>query len=185
MRYGLIISAALILIIIAILSSKNYFNSPAVGTIDKSNQAADTSKPINKLDFEGKYFSFSYPSTFSLSPNSKVSGGELEDYSFTNNGTAAIWNLTVIVQNILNGQINNDGSYNYRKTYPNLFSEQQLTLGLNQIFLMTSKSGGYNKTAFIVHGGMDCNITLTSNSSIDASAMDSDLNMILASWTWL
>jgi len=182
--YRLILLVVVIVILLFILFSitKNYFNSPAVGTINSL--TTNATKTTTLLTAEGKTFSFSYPSSFLPGPSKPLSTGDVEKFSFITTNQSP-WNLNIQIRKLAGGQISNDGSYNLRKTYPDIYTEQVVTLNLNTAYIMASNTGGYNKVVFMVNGNIDANISLLSGSSADSPKMDAVLNQIISSWKWL
>ena len=177
-------SIVLILIVILIAISRQYFNSPSAGTVSTKTVQTTTKASDTTLTIEGKTFSFSYSSVFQPTTASSLASNDIEKFSFVTFQSSP-WNLSIIVSNLPTGRVENDGSYNLRKTNPDIYTEQVVSFNSNTMHIMTSNSGGYNKVVFIGHGNIEAVITLTSNSSADSLIMDRALNQILSSWKWL
>lgn len=179
---GLIVFGVLVLIITILSFGNNYFNSPSTGQIITSDAVKEVSPTT--LTVEGITFSFSYPSTFQPSQTRPLTNGDVEKFTFVSPSLSP-WNLSIQIRELAGGQISNDGSYNLRKTNPDTYTEEIVTLNSNKAYIMTSNTGGYNKVAFIVHDNIDANISLQSGSSADSEKMDAVLNQIISSWKWL
>lgn len=182
--YGLIGSIVLILIVILIAISRQYFDSPSPGMVSAQIVQTTAKASDTSLMVEGKTFSFSYSSVFQPTSASSLAINDIEKFSFVANQSSP-WNLSVIISNLPTGRIEDDGSYNYRKTNPKTYTEQAVSFNSNIMHIMTSNTGGYNKVVFIGHGNIEAVIALISNGSADSQKMDLALNQILSTWQWL
>ena len=180
--YGLLGLIILITLIIMVSISRDYLASPSIGTVSQSEQVA--SKKISLLSFEGKRFSFSYPNYFLPSDSSPANGSDIEKYSFVASQTAT-WNINIRVFSLSQPSLAYDPSYNFRKTNPQTYSEEVVTLGTNEAHIMTTGGGGYSRVVFLINGNIDASILLSSSSSLDSAKMDATLNQMIASWKWL
>ena len=177
--FGLVI---LVLLIMILSIGKDYLSSPSVGSVTQA--APETTKKQSLLGFVGKKFSFSYPSYFQQLQSSAVDGSDIEKYAFAANQTAT-WNINIKVSTLSQPTLNNDPSYNLRKTYPQTYTEEIVKLGANEAHIMSSNGGGYSKVVFLINGSIDASILLSSSSSIDSAKMDASLNQMITSWIWL
>lgn len=176
---GLIV---LVLIFMIVAFGNSYFNSPSIGQIFTSNTVREISPTL--LTVEGKTFSFSYPSSFQPGQTRPLTKGDVEKFTFVSPSLSP-WNLSIQIRELSDGLITSDGSYNLRKTNPDTYTEQIITLNSNKAYIMTSNTGGYSKIAFVIHNNIDANIILTSSSSADSEKMDAVLIQIISSWKWL
>ena len=151
-RLILLVVVIVILLFILLAITKNYFNSPSVGTINTLTTRATTTTSL--LSAEGKTFSFSYPSSFLPGQSKQLSKGDVEKLSFITTDQSP-WNLDIQIRQLAGGQISNDGSYNLRKTNPDIYTEQVVKLNSNTAYIMASNTGVYNKVVFIVNGKID------------------------------
>lgn len=160
----------------------DYLTSPSVGTVSQSTPKSDTK--VSTLRFVGQKFSFSYPIYFQPVQSTPVTGSDIEKYAFVTSRTAT-WNLSVKVTSLSLDSLYSDGSYNLRKTNPQTYMEEVVTLGTNEAHIMSYKDGGYSKVVFLLNSGIDASILLSSSSVLDSSKMDDILNQIITSWKWL
>lgn len=132
----------------------------------------------------GKTISFSYPSTLHLAKADALSSGDVEKFALVSTQEPP-WNISIQIRKLPSGQLTDDGSYNLRKTHPELYKEQQLTLGQQKVVIMSEQNAGYAKVAFLVHGGLVAEIAISNSSSLNNTMLDQAVNSLISSWQWL
>jgi hypothetical protein len=158
--------AILVLILIAV-SVSHYVNAPSSGTITSAIPTASP-QPAHTISLQGKYANFSYPSDFNPLPNDKP-----------------VPLLSIQVESLPTNNLRDNGSYNFRKTYPDHYTEVVKPINGQDIYILTDKtSSNYNKTAFFTHNGKVATVNI--NGGVPESSSDTDkmLTGIVSSWEW-
>jgi hypothetical protein len=174
--------AILVLILIAV-SVSHYVNAPSSGTITSAIPTASP-QPAHTISLQGKYANFSYPSDFNPLPNDKPVPPQLEIFSFVAHRTESLL-LSIQVESLPTNNLRDNGSYNFRKTYPDHYTEVVKPINGQDIYILTDKtSSNYNKTAFFTHNGKVATVNI--NGGVPESSSDTDkmLTGIVSSWEW-
>lgn len=131
------------------------------------------------------YASFSYPNT--LSPLAGMDGPHGEEVAVYNYGKQDVvsWHLAVSINHLQQPTLTSDSSYMVRKDRPSQYQATTVTSGANTFIVMTDmQAGGFGKTAFILHGDLSADISLTGDDSSGGSTLAQAFQQVLQSWKW-
>lgn len=131
------------------------------------------------------YASFSYPNT--LSPLAGMDGPHGEEVAVYNYGKQDVvpWHLAITINHLQQPSLTSDSGYMVRKDHPSQYQAATLTSGANTFIVMTdTQAGGFGKAAFILHGDLSADISLTGDDSSGGSTLAQTFQQILQSWKW-
>jgi hypothetical protein len=131
------------------------------------------------------YANFSYPNT--LSPLAGMDGPHGEEVALYNYGKQDVvpWHLAITINHLQQPSLNSDSGYMVRKDRPSQYQATTITSGSNTFIVMTdTQAGGFGKAAFILHGDLSADISLTGDDSLGGSTLAQVFLQILQSWEW-
>ncbi|HSH31283.1 MAG TPA: hypothetical protein VK963_01305 [Candidatus Saccharimonadales bacterium] len=158
-------------------------NSPAIGTITKSappqGNVAEPEVELEQLD--GRYISFTHPTSYKVSPKEPVNAAALEQYVLVS-GSFPSKLLAVTVTRLPSGSLADDSSYKLRQLQSETYLEQKRRIDGDQVSLMI-KRAGFERVTFWPHNGMLATIVLSSGAP-DQDELEQEYARILESWRW-
>jgi hypothetical protein len=161
----------------------HYINAPSTGTITSVIPTV-APKPAHTVSLQGTYANFSYPSDFNPVPDDKPVPPQLEVFSFVAHKAESLL-LSIQVESLPTGNLRDNGSYNFRKTYPNRYTEVVKPINGQDIHIMSdTTSAMYIKTAFFTHSGKVATVTISGGVPNDSAKTDQTLADIVRSWEW-
>jgi hypothetical protein len=192
MRRTRVLKTVLGLCVVVLLSGiylfVHYINSPAAASnitnpaLSNSRTTTHTPRAINVV---GPYASFSYPASFTASPQSPLMGNVLAIYSYEHRALIP-WQLTITITMVPNGSPDSDSAYYARIENPAQYTESTETINNKAVTIMTdSISGGFNKVAFLFHDDRSADIAFSSQDAQNSAEEQTVLNQVLRSWRWI
>lgn len=149
-------------------------NSPAVGTVTTSNtsnvSAEKTQQPDKK--YKGRYFSFTYPSSFESRPVQNQPG-YLDNVSFVGASPHDVF----INIGLFKASISTDSGVGFRKDRP----QEYKVVPTGPSSIVFSKNDGKEYTGFIQHGGYELTVSVTTIANSDLASI---YNAITQSLQW-
>jgi hypothetical protein len=182
----LLLAAVIILVVGLLIIIFKSLDKPAQGVINNQVLPSSESKPVQvtPVAATGKYVSFKYPSSFSVTPSTKAEGNELETFAYVKQ-PSPFWFLNITVSSLPSGNLSDDGSYNMRSLDAARYKKGQLQINGTLVTTFYDGSDGYAKTAFIAHGGKLFSLSLHSNDTPNADKLDNVFADVLKSLKWL
>jgi hypothetical protein len=159
------------------------FSSPSQGVI-QTTIVPVAAKKLDPISTKGKTANFTRPAAFIELAPEKLATGDIEKFSYLDQELTA-WNLAIQIKKLPSGVLADDGGYNFRKHYPDRYTEEKLKINGLDVSIMSDQSGGYAKAAFMVHNGLVAYVALTSASSSNSTGLDEALHTVINSWQWL
>jgi hypothetical protein len=160
-------------------------NSPSEGVIKAAPpMPASRQSSGSPVTVRGKTASFQYPGVMRQTKADALTSGDVEKFAFVNPDMPP-WNLSIQVRKLPSGQLADDGSYNFRHVHPEQYTEQKLTANGAPASIMSDRTAGFGKVAFLVHGGLAAEIALTSTDTADTAQLQAALMTVTQTWHWL
>ncbi len=182
MRLG--ISLALVAFVVGVAAGLNYYiNTPSTSTITAS-AVAPTPKPPGKVVLQGAYANFDYTEDFKPVKSDPPVPPQLMNYNFVSHKTENVL-LSIQIMSLPTGNINDNGSYLFRKLYPNRYQQTTKTINGQTVYIMADvTSSTFNNVAFFSQGQKIASVSLDGGSPMDADNLDQSLSDIVSSWQW-
>lgn len=159
--------------------------SAKVFTTVGSTAVAPTDQAATLSTVHNPYASFSYPNP--LSPLAGMDGPHGEEVAIYNYGKQDVvpWHLAVAINHLQQPSLSSDSGYTLRKNHPSRYQATTVTSGANTFIVMTdTQAGGFNKAAFLLHGDLSADISLTGDDSSGGSTLAQAFQQVLQSWKW-
>jgi len=180
----LLIIVPLVSLIVAGVLVAKAANSPSEGVVQASKSLPAKQDSESVLTVRGKTASFQYLSVLHQTKADALSAGDVEKFSFVNPAVPP-WDLDIQVRKLPSGQLADDGSYNLRLHHPEQYTEQKTTINGALIPIMSDKTAGFGKVAFLTHGGLVAEIAMTSSGTSQTDQIQASLLKVLQTWHWL
>lgn len=155
---------------------------PAAGAVVSKQSGDDRqSQPAGNYTLSGDYLSFSYPNSFTASPDQQLSSGMLQQNKLlsTSGGSKS---LVVTVTSLPSGQLDDDPSFYMRSLHPQTYQLTKQTIGDDQV-VIASRQGSFEEVAFWPHAGKLATIALSGTTTNQADAL-ATFNQIVQSVGW-
>jgi hypothetical protein len=178
----------LVILTVLLVSAVAYliwlFNQPAVGVVHVVKQEptqAEKEALLPPIRFEGKYVVFSYPSGYAkreVEPDTV----SLEKGTFVASGSSSRM-LAFSVMDMRGKTLDDIPAFRLRSDVKRDVYEQgkkKVKDGSSTI-IFTKKEEGYEKTAFILHGGLLLTLSVSSQAFADPERIEKDFQQILES----
>ncbi len=176
-----------IVIVAAIIGVKQVIGGSAEGTITTTGttQQAAAEPATTMVAEQGKYASFNYPSYFTPQKSEPAITPVLVNYNYIKSQIGS-WQLAIQISSLSTGNLDDNGSYHYRKITPSQYVFTTQTVNGKSVPFVTDKTlGGYNQVAYLTNGSKVASVSLLGSNGQDTAKMDEALKSILASWQWL
>ncbi len=181
----LILPVIILALVLAAIFLVKSLSKPAVGVISQPQLGQSDSAPkVQNTTATGKFISFAYPSDFTLHPQDRPSGQQLESFSLSK-GPSPFTNLNIEVDSLPNGNLADDGSYNFRVANAGRFKLEHWSAGGINLAVFSDQTLPYAKTAFLVHGGRVLSISLSGGNPENSAAMDKTIKDLTSSIRWV
>lgn len=181
-----VVAGGILLVIIgAGLAVYGSLSSPVNGSVNSPAPATKSTTAPTLAHAQGSYASFSYPSTYSKAAASPPAGTMVEAFALANRGAVPPADIDVSILQLPSGQLADDGSYHYRQVDPSKYRPETWTIAGASVPIMDDTSGGYAKVAFLVHGQLVAEISVSCTSSADSTTLDNDLKIVITNFKWL
>lgn len=182
LKFWLVVGMLLVLWAAA-LFTQHILNTPAQGIVAERTAIDNGSSTERLIRLNGKTAKFQYPAQIQKLKTDNLAVGDIEKFLF-NKPEHGNWSLTVLIKRLPSGVLAADGNYNLRKQNPQQYVEQTRTINGAAVSVMTDHSGAYNQVAFMPHGEIVAEVSLSGAESNDADSQ-AILNTVLNSWQWL
>ena len=177
--------AVLVIVVAGLFFAISYLSKPAVGTVQTTNYDTEAAPPqqVHNVKAVGKYVSFTYPSNFTALAAVKPAGTQLEILNYAKTDIP-VWYLNTQVSSLPSGNLLDDGSYNMRRLDSSRYKLEYWQAGASSVPVFVDSSAGYNKAAFVAHGGKLFTVSITSGDTTNNSTLDATLHQVLNSLEW-
>jgi hypothetical protein len=160
----------------------HHISGPASGAVvtKQARNSAQTNK-VSTYQLEGDYLSFSYPNSFTVSPEQALAPGVSQQnrLSQVRDGSQS---LVLTVTNLPSGRLDDDPSYHMRTLHPETYALTQQTIGDNHL-VIASRQDSFEKVAFWPHSNKLATIAL-SGTTANLTAANAAFSDILRSVSW-
>lgn len=158
-------------------------NSSSVGTINLS-RTSQVPEKLPRTTVTNQWSSFSYGDGLVAQRTDAVSPPVLGVYSY-DKPVVSPWNLTIQIRQLPSGNLADDGSYAFRQANSLKYVKEPVRqIGQNSVIIFSDPSVSFAKSAFMAHGGLEANVSLSGGRMYDAASMQAELDTLLASWHW-
>lgn len=161
-------------------------SGPSTGVVKSSlNEAKAVPAVQIRKTIDGQYASFSLHDGFVKTTTDKPTGNEVELSSFARQRTAGSWNAVVRIVR-LNGQpLQQEGTFNFRKTLSDRFDMTEQTIGNNDVITFTdNQDPSFSKVAYLTNGDVAASVALMGGMPDDFGRLEAELRDMLTSWRW-
>lgn len=185
LRPRLIITALLLLLItsgIAVLYKK--FAGNSVGSVTVGVPAPEVAPVVNRLPIQSAYATFTRSSELKESRLEKPVDPVLVNHSFTKQQFSP-WSLGIQIVRLPTGSLSDAGTYNYRNKFTAQFTKSQRMIGKQATTVFVDRTTpGFNQAVYFQNGSRAASVTLSGGTSVQAEAMQAEIDSIITSWQW-
>lgn len=149
--------------------------------------AGNTSIPMppQPILVDGTYAKFSYPG--GMQPMTGMEGPmgeEVAVYNYKMPDTVP-WHLAITINHLHEPGLSYDTNFLVRKNHPDQYQQSTLTANGNTFTVMTdTQAGGFAKVAFVLHGDLSADISLTGDDSSGDTTLAQAFQQVLTAWRW-
>lgn len=174
---GLAVTALIGVVLVVRLTSR-----PAKGSLT-TGQSVDTPTPvIAPKQLDGQYFSLRYPGRYDfVVGKDQPPPGRLETEQLV--ATAKLNSDRLTITLAQSAKLEDDASYYYRHTNPQLYKEEKAVIDQTPAVLMSRTEGNYERTAFVWRGNRLLTIALSSQ-TVDADFYNQEFSLVTSSFKW-
>lgn len=168
-------------IAIAVVAFAVFATSSVKGTIkpaDEGSLRKASGPPPGTVD--GKYFKFDYQGGYTLRKNELQDRNAIEQHKLIAS-TAYEKAITATVKRLPNGDVTEDSAYKLRKTFPDQYTESQMSVKGQTVRVFT-KFDGQEQDLFLSKDNLLTTIVLTTGSKEDN--IKSEAKTLLDSFQW-
>jgi hypothetical protein len=168
-------------ILVALIAVAAYFWSTKSnqGTIAYAASPGQQARISYKV-LNGKYISFIYNGEYAVINMQPSGDNDLETYLLSAD-TSYQKQLAVDISTLPGGNLNNNSSYNFRKTSPYLYTSQNITVDGSPA-VEWLKNDGSEITVQIPNGGKLATLSFTTGSPTDQ--LQPEVNALMQSFSW-
>ncbi|MGC1176675.1 MAG: hypothetical protein WA843_01275 [Candidatus Saccharimonadales bacterium] len=158
--------------------------TPSRGVIQAAAPAPASTATTSLQTLRGKTASFQYPSVLEQRKADALSGRDVEKFALVRPQLPA-WDLAIQIRQLPSGVLADDGSYNFRKHYPDKYHETKMVINGQAVPIMADQSGGFAEVAYLTRQGLVAEISLSSDGTSDTTQLDQTLTTVLQTWHWM
>jgi hypothetical protein len=185
-RRSIVVTTVLIAVCLTgLVLVKQFISGSAEGSISVAQPAKkELAEPTALVAERGTYASFNYPAVLQPVKNETAVSPVLTNYSYVKSQFGS-WQLSIQISTLPTGNLNDNGSYHYRKSVPGQYIFTSQIIKDKAIPLVTDKtSGAFNRVAYLVGSGKVATVSLMGGNGQDEERMNEALQTILSSWQW-
>lgn len=172
-----------VLVVITLVLGVAYIAKVLLGTAAEgsvvasnvSNQLPGSKQPIT---VQGTYGSFTIPGEYTVVPTEKPTSPQIELFDYVRAGTTS-GEIAVQVVQLANGTIDDDGTYTYRKTFTDRYTQKMVTINGKQVPQFTATQE-LSVTVYLQQGNRLVRISTTGNED----ANEQVAHAVASSWSW-
>lgn len=133
----------------------------------------------------GTYVSFDYPTMMMAGSAGPLASPFVENFYYSFRDVQS-WILAIDVSTTKTGNLTDSSDYVIRADNPAEYTRSSQTIGGQSIIIFTDQSaGGFNETAFLLHGTYLATVSLQGDHTSGTQPLQTTFTMVLNSWKWL
>lgn len=178
----LIFGVFFILPLIAVVFAIRYFHGPAQGYVRVIEEATEKQQEaqLPPERHEGKYISFLHPAAYDPRDVEMDAVSIEKGLLVASSGSSRI--IAYAVADMRGKTISDFPSYQLRnEVEKDAYDREERIFGDSTAIVFTKAEGGYEKTAFIIHGGVLLTISVSGTVFADSEAVEEDFGTVFES----